>query len=92
MLTTNKQVIDSTHKESTPMKVAFLTNDKAQADALKKALNEPESEEGQDMLAFVAVRNVVSQLVPCGVRVPTCQYPLAPPPPLPASCPRHPID
>lgn len=54
------QLVDGTHKESTPMKVAFLTNDKAQAAALKKALNEPESEEATEMLAYVAVRNVVS--------------------------------
>jgi hypothetical protein len=54
---TPSNAVDADHKVSTPMKVVFLVNDKAQADSLKKALKEPDSEEHDDMLLFLQVRS-----------------------------------
>lgn len=48
--------LDATHQTSTPMKVVFLVNDKDQAAAIKDALDNPDSEEHENMLLYLEVR------------------------------------
>ena len=61
------KAMDAANPVSTPMKVAFLVNDKEQAASIKKALNDPNSQEHEDMLTYMQVRVMMTMIMMHGV-------------------------